>query len=391
MKLYYDHWHDLWYQREVKERVSFGKNSVPLPNFDEGKDLFSFDLNVVNENVGPLIGIMASLSKNGAVLGNIPLFKMLQREVIQRGGISVVFAPEEIKHERVSGFIYIPKKDSWYPVIAPLPHVVYNRVPLRKTEESTAFIQATRLFEEWKIPFFNPSFIDKSTLFELGSKHPFLKPLMPETIIVNEEDVLKDFLQKHQGIYLKPSLSSRGNGIFLIRSQMDGAVEFRSHNQQSTYPSFRHFWKERSNLLLKRRYIAQKEVTPAKLDGHRFDFRIHTHDSLEGYKITGIGVRQSQKQNLTTHVPNGGVLLPYERVQTKEHDQFFKELVKSVGHMLTKELGYFGEFSIDAGLTDSGKYVLYEVNSKPMAFDEKKIEAERIRQLVGLLFRKANY
>ncbi|WP_404331116.1 YheC/YheD family protein [Mesobacillus maritimus] len=391
MRLYYDHWHDLWYQRDSKERISFGKNKVPLPSFNDGKDLFSFDLNVVNGNVGPLIGIMASLSKNGAVLGNIPLFKTIQRQAMKNGGVSVVFAPEEIKNERVSGFIFIPKTESWYPVITPLPHVVYNRVPLRKTEESPAFIQATRLFEEWKIPFFNPSFIDKSTLYDLGNNHPFLKPLMPETIVVNEGEILKDFLQKHKGVYLKPALSSRGNGIFLIRTQKDDGIEFKSHNQQATYPSFLHFWREKSNQLLKRRYIAQMEITPAKLDGHRFDFRIHAHDSLEGYKITGIGVRQSQRQNLTTHVPNGGVLLPYERVQTEEHDQFFVELVKNVGNMLTKELGYFGEFSIDAGLTESGKYVLYEVNSKPMAFDEQKIEAQRIRQMVELLFRKANY
>ncbi|MGM0904374.1 MAG: YheC/YheD family protein [Bacillota bacterium] len=391
MRLYYDHWHDLWYQRDSKERISFGKNKVPLPSFNDGKDLFSFDLNVVNGNVGPLIGIMASLSKNGAVLGNIPLFKTIQRQAMKNGGVSVVFAPEEIKNERVSGFIFIPKTESWYPVITPLPHVVYNRVPLRKTEESPAFIQATRLFEEWKIPFFNPSFIDKSTLYDLGNNHPFLKPLMPETIVVNEGEILKDFLQKNKGVYLKPALSSRGNGIFLIRTQKDGGIQFKSHNQQATYPSFLDFWREKSNQLLKRRYIAQMEITPAKLDGHRFDFRIHAHDSLEGYKITGIGVRQSQRQNLTTHVPNGGVLLPYERVQTKEHDQFFVELVKNVGNMLTKELGYFGEFSIDAGLTESGKYVLYEVNSKPMAFDEQKIEAQRIRQMVELLFRKANY
>lgn len=391
MKLYYDHWHDVWYQRESQEKINFGKNKVPIPIFKDGKDLFSLNLNQIDGKVGPLIGIMASLSKNGAVIGNIPLFKTIQREAMNNGGVSFVFAPEELKNDRISGFIFIPKTESWYPVMTPLPDVVYNRVPLRKTEESAAFIQATRLFDEWKIPFFNPSFIDKSTLFELGRNHPFLKPLMPETIVINEEKHLRTFLLKHSGVYLKPSLSSRGNGIFLLRYQLDGGVEFKSHHQETIYPSFEEFWKEKSNQLLKRRYIAQMEITPAKLDGHRFDFRIHAHDSPDGYKITGIGIRQAQKQNLTTHVPNGGVLLPYERVRTKEHDKFFLELVKNVGQMLSKELGYFGEFSIDAGLTESGDYVLYEVNSKPMAFDEKKIEAERIRHMVELLFRKASY
>jgi hypothetical protein len=202
---------------------------------------------------------------------------------------------------------------------------------------------------------------------------------------------LADFLSKHCSLYLKPALSSRGSGIFLVRKKTAGCIEFQSHAQKKIYPSFERFWEENRTKFDSRNYIAQVEVNPALLDGKRFDFRIHAHDSLKGYRITGIGVRQSLKQSLTTHIPNGGILIPYERVRTNDHDVFFTKLVREVGQILSKEIGYFGEFSIDAGITKTGEYVLYEVNSKPMEFDEKEIEKSRVQKIIELLFLKASY
>lgn len=390
MKLHYDSWQDLWYQKETDEKVSFGANSVPLPQM-QGKESFVIDVNVKGGNAGPLIGIMASLSSKGVIIGNAPLFKALQHEAILHRGVTIVFPPEGIKNGQIYGFMYQPEKNSWYPVYAPLPHVVYNRVPLRKTEETTAFKQAAKLFAEWRIPFFNPAFIDKSELYILLRDRPFFTDLLPETILIKEKEECQDFFEKHDGIYLKPALSSRGSGIFLVRKKQEGSIEFQSHAKKRIYPSFEQFWEENNAKILAQTYIAQKEISPALLDGRRYDFRVHVHDSIDGYKVTGIGVRQSVKQSLTTHIPNGGVFIPYERVRTKSHDRFFAKLVKEVGKILSEEIGYFGEFSIDAGLTESGEYVLYEVNSKPMEFDEPEIETRRIKKMNELLFIKAGF
>jgi hypothetical protein len=380
----------LWYQNKTTERVSFGANQVPVPN-KQGEELFSVALLQNKGKIGPLIGIMTSLAEKGKVIGNVSFFKALQLEAVDHHGVTVVFPPEGIKNGKVSGFMFIPEKEAWYPVITPLPNVVYNRVPLRKTEKSLAFKQAKDVFTEWKIPFFNPAYIDKNGLFELFNQHSFFQRLLPETIKVSEKQRLNEFLLKHKGIYLKPALSSRGSGIFLLRIDIDGRIQFKSHSIKKIYPSFERFWEDYSLSMLTKGYIAQVEVNPDLLDGNRYDFRIHAHDSINGYEITGIGVRQSQKQNLTTHIPNGGRLIPYERVRTDKHDRFFSHLVQKVGQVLSKELGYFGEFSIDAGLTATGEYVLYEVNSKPMEFDEKKIERKRVEKLTNLLFRKAGF
>lgn len=213
---------------------------------------------------------------------------------------------------------------------------------------------------------------------------------MPESLAVKSMIQLAAFLDQHEGIYLKPASSSKGIGIFRLRLRK-GQIEFESHSHRHIYPGIKEFWKVKSRQLLKHEYIAQKEIMPAALDGKRFDFRVHVHDSPNGYEVTGIGIRQSQKQDLTTHLPNGGVMLPYIKVKDDRHDQFFDWAAKEIGQLLTEELGYFGEFSLDAGITEKGNYVIYEVNAKPMSFDEPQIEKKRISALADLFLRKTGF
>ena len=61
-------------------------------------------------------------------------------------------------------------------------------------------------------------------------------------------------------------------------------------------------------------------------------------------------------------------------------------MAEQTGKALSEQFGYFGEFSIDAGISQSGNYYIYEVNSKPMSFDENEIEERKISQLCRLFF-----
>jgi hypothetical protein len=61
-------------------------------------------------------------------------------------------------------------------------------------------------------------------------------------------------------------------------------------------------------------------------------------------------------------------------------------VVEEAGKWLTDHWGFFGEFSIDAGVSSKGNYYLFEINSKPMSFDEQEIEKKRIKNLCRLFF-----
>ena len=380
------------HEARAEKNISFGFNKMQIPEASGPlpDNSHRFHLNIFEGNAGPLIGIMTSMSKRMALSGNGPLFQALQTAVLKKNGMVIVFPPETVVKDGITGVTFLPEHQKWISIKTPLPHLVFNRVPFRNAEQQPAFTDAVNYLSALGIPFFNPAFINKYKLYSLFARHPHLRKLMPESIAIKSMIQLASFLDQHRGIYLKPASSSKGIGIFRLRL-CKGKIEFVSHSHQHIYESMKDFWKVKARQLLKHEYIAQKEIIPAAIDGKRFDFRVHAHDGLEGYEVTGIGIRQSQKQDLTTHLPNGGIMLPYVTLKNNQHDQFFSWVVKEIGQLLTDELGYFGEFSLDAGITESGDYVIYEVNSKPMSFDEPHIEKKRITALADLFLRKTGF
>jgi hypothetical protein len=332
----------------------------------------------------PVIGILTARKKDGSIAGNGTLFIELQKRLILLNGISFIFTLDGVHQESIDGFLYDPDRNGWVRITSPFPNFVYNRIPFRRSEEELKSRMFFACLKEKNIPFFNPGFIDKSELYHLFKNHPFLHTFLPATIPANHKRKLSAFLSQYQSIYLKPSRSARGNGIFKLELDEQKKVLVKGLKENHEFISFECFWEEWESKLLEKNYLAQEEINSILYEGKRFDFRVLAHAEKNHYKVTGIGIRQSQKQDITTHIPSGGRLLPYELLQTEEYDLFFETVVQHIGVSLSETFGFFGEFSIDIGISQSGQFYIYEVNSKPMSFDEASIEERKIEQLCQL-------
>ena len=66
----------------------------------------------------------------------------------------------------------------------------------------------------------------------------------------------------------------------------------------------------------------------------------------------------SQTQEITTHVPRGGKLYPYHEVSTQSLDQQLTYITQTSGTVLSKHLGFIGEFSMDLGENEEGAFYL---------------------------------
>lgn len=333
---------------------------------------------------GPLIGILTAQKANGAIAGNGPLFIELQKKLISLNGVSFVFTPEGTTKNFIIGYTYSLDNNRWIKEKFPYPDLVYNRIPFRKSEQNEPFQALISRLKENKIPFFNPCFIDKYELYELLKNHTVVQKFLPQTILVEDKKDLFSFLKKHTNIYLKPRQSAKGKGIFRLKLVKPSKIQLEGIENCESYKSFDHFWENWYEKLLEKNYLAQEEINSAEYEGYRFDFRILAHAEDNSYKLTGVGIRQAQEQGITTHIPTGGRLLPYELLQSTEHDQFIQTVVPFVGEALSEQFGFFGEFSIDAGVSKAGQYYIYEANSKPMSFDETEIEERKIVQLCRL-------
>ncbi|MGG3560243.1 YheC/YheD family protein [Neobacillus rhizosphaerae] len=339
---------------------------------------------MISKSEHPLIGIMTAKKANGTLAGNGLLFIELQKKLISLNGISFVFTPEDADEERIIGYSYSPDKKCWRKETFPYPDLVYNRIPFRKSEHDLSSQRFFSRLKERKIPYFNPCFIDKYELYDLFKNHDVLHRYLPQTIQVNHKKEFALFLNKHTSIYLKPAQSAKGKGIFRLKMIGSEQLQLDSVQLIENFSSLDDFWEKWSKKLLEKNYLAQEEIHSAKYEGARFDFRILAHAEYDNYIVTGVGIRQSHKQVITTHIPSGGKLLPYKLLQSNEHDQFFELIVPLIGSELSTKFGYFGEFSIDACISEDGEYYIYEVNSKPMSFDERHIEDRKIEQLCRL-------
>ncbi|HWO76980.1 MAG TPA: YheC/YheD family protein [Bacillus sp. (in: firmicutes)] len=335
-----------------------------------------------------LAGILAWKSRTGSIVGNKKLFEDLQRKLLSCQGVSYIITPNQsLDRHEIEGYLFVPNENVWIQANVPIPNVIYNRVPYYQHEKSEKFDQFKQNALRKGIPFFNSSFLDKWSTYQLLSQHEKIREHLPDTIEVKDEETCFQFLRRYSCIYAKPKLRSKGFGVMRIRLKQDGKIYCETTSTTILFANFTRFWERFYTTFEKNQYILQQAIEPKTYKGRRFDLRILGQFTGSGFNMTGIGVRQSFHQEVTTHIPKGGRIIPFSRVTHMTPVQQLEELTQMIGKELNKAFGVFYEFSIDIGLDENQHPYLFEVNAKPMTFDEEEIESKRMQQLCTLFIR----
>ncbi|QNG59772.1 YheC/YheD family protein [Bacillus sp. PAMC26568] len=331
-------------------------------------------------NAKPIVGILTGEGGSGKIFnGDGQFFKAIQHKAREAGSFCYVFTLNGVKPDQIEGLIYSRNKQQWAKIACPYPDLIYNRLSTRKEEGSPLFQKFKERIMASNIPFFNPFFFDKWNVHQVLSRE--LSAYLPESQKMDTAANLSDFLSNHPKAYLKPVKNSQGNGIYRIQSHgtfldltsLDGISE-RFHIQHSA-EKMAPFFND---------YMIQEEIAADTLYGRKYDLRVIALLNKNDFLISGIGIRLAgNNYQLTTHVPNGGFILPFELIADRVNLKEMQILANSAGHALASAFGLIGEFSMDIGLTSKGP-IIYEVNSKPMSFDEVHIQEHRINQLVSL-------
>ena len=389
IELFYEMTSQTWYQQFDKEKkVTMGKYfSVPYKKEHTNKFL-SFPFLLKDMKAGPLIGILASPKENGFI-GNISLFKRIQRNLQQIGGLSVVVTPEQLTEDGVNGFCYLPAHDHWVKVQTPLPDILYNR--LARYEDERLFLEQTeKLTSLYHIPVFNPHFFDKWELYLQLRDNERLKQHLPKTDLLSEE-TLAEYLSTYPEVYIKKRKSKKGKGVFLIVRNGNTFLMKSTSTTTVLFPSVRKLasYFEKEELIDS--YIIQEAITTLPMKGKKFDYRVLAHSSGKGFSITGVGVRMAKKQQVTTHVPSGGVIVATEELPVKTDHETIEQLITQCGKQLTAFYDDIGEFSADIGITPEGKHYIFELNAKPMDFDEPPIKQRATENITKVFYERTGF
>ena len=342
-----------------------------------------------NVNYSPLVGILTSNGqKRGSFRGDSFVFKSIQKELMKIGGLSFIFTTDGVREDRVLGYIFYESQEKWGRISFPFPDIIYNKIPFRRDEETTRFQSLYRLYQQEHKHFFNPSFFDKWELHQTLSESKLLKSYLPESWKYTNMTDLLTKLHTYPSLYLKPKNGHKGQGIYkIVYDQSSYYIHKKNNRIKYDESDFVH---DVEKLINQRHYLLQKDIQTDLIDNCKYDLRILCLYNHGFHNICGIGIRKAVKNSIITHVPNGGEIVSIEKIKHKVPIEKLNWLAKTIGSELTKSYGFIGEFSMDVGLTPEGKPIIFEVNSKPMIFDEKAIQKKRITQLVQL-FSDLNY
>lgn len=130
---------------------------------------------------------------------------------------------------------------------------------------------------------------------------------------------------KHQILYIKSSTGHKGIDLYRLKTSQNGIIVETPHGKQS-YPTLTSFWEEYKDVFETNNYLLQEAIQADTHGGKRYDLRILCHYRDNGHFISGIGVRVAGENGVTTHVPNGGSIIPYQFVR----DRFDEALCKSL-------------------------------------------------------------
>ncbi|MDQ0897007.1 MULTISPECIES: YheC/YheD family protein [unclassified Paenibacillus] len=329
--------------------------------------------------IGPVIGILTNVMSGTSPFGSKTGFIRQVMSTASSKSFAFAFSPSSVNwtQETVTGII--PKEGGgWIRKTFPLPDVVYNRLSSRKAEKSAGMEGFKDRFVRRGIPLFNWSFFDKWDVYKMLDGDDAFR-FVPESRINPSADQIKEMLDKHKFIYLKPTAGSLGIGIFRV-----------TYNPKRGY--FVRYRKAGKNVLIRygkfdglmqmlgtgrgrlTNYVAQQGIRLIEIDSCPIDFRFHlTKNGNNNWVVAAIGAKKSGKGSVTTHIRNGGQLMTPEQVLRQIYGTRAEQVLTNAKETAIKlaegiENNYnhlLGELGFDIGIDQSEKIWMFEANAKP--------------------------
>lgn len=386
MNIFYDNKNQEW-QSLVKKPLNFGKNLLPL-NYKNKPIGSCFLVKKINNKVGPLIGILASRANGKDFYGNRSTFIKIQDQLQKHGGISFVMTPERIDEVSVEG--YFVDEGKWQKGLFPLPDIFYNRIASYHEEKSSEMRKVQEIANKNRIPIYNPHFFEKWETYKHLIENNVIKYHLPETDIFTDKKQLEAWLEDHQSLFIKPVLSNQGNGISVI-SKIEDKYVIKTNKWCKSFKNLDDAFAKVSESLRKRKAIIQRKVHLKEYEGNPYDFRILVQRVKDTWLMSGIGVRCAKKGGVTTHVPQGGKIIPLIEVNQEINTDLINKIAIATAHQLERSYGYLCEFSIDLGIDTDDQHWIFEVNAKPMKFDEPDIEMKALNTLIQCFYNDSGF
>ncbi|MFC0189852.1 YheC/YheD family protein [Fictibacillus aquaticus] len=340
--------------------------------------------------LGPLVGILAEgFQPDSSSYSSF--FENYLDAGVEAGCLPFIFSYRNVQPDsrRINGWFL--NSGQWVQQEVPLPDVVYNKLPDRKTEQSKQYRRTLSwLREQGKTSVFNPSFFDKGTVHEHLFQDADCRVYLPETHFNPSLETFIEMAGKYEELFVKPAEGSLGKGVVCITKKSTGfycRAQQKDSVSAHTYHSAERLYRA---LLGTKPALLQQGIDLVQIRGRRTDFRFHTNKNSSGqWEVSAAAVKICGESVVTTHTGNGGEVISFSEFSGNQDAG--ANLVKEIGkaalvlsRCLDKRLpGPIGEIGFDFGLDRKGRVWLFEANAKPGRgiFDHPLLSSQKKRTL----------
>lgn len=329
------------------------------------------------------LGIMVTEQRRQPPFANQHFYRRLCLIGQRHGLIVYVFTTERIHWESgtVTGFTVTHPRGGWIKQRFPLPDLIYDRCFFAGPKEYlAASAQIRKLRRIKRIAFLGYGLPGKWKVNEMLARDDEIAPHLPPMARVKKIAVVRDWLDQHDAVFLKPQGGSQGRGTMQIKAHAEGRHRYivsgrdaRNRLYRYGFADFARLGRWLMRITSERNYVMQPFLKLATPNHEPYDIRSFVQKNKKGeWQLIGTALRVGKRGALTSNLHGGGhaeEALPFLKRHYGEDaagimDQI-RTLTLRIAGTLEQHHGRLVELGVDIGIDPSGQIWILEVNSKP--------------------------
>ncbi|UVI31744.1 YheC/YheD family protein [Paenibacillus spongiae] len=201
--------------------------------------------------------------------------------------------------------------------------------------------------------------------------HPRIAPHIPPTRLFSSQN-LRSMMAAHGMVVIKPVKGAGGHGVIKVMEDQ-GGYSYTYYSQIKRFASFEGLFASLDKMRKGRRYLIQKGIRLATIDGRPIDYRVKYVKENGVWTIRAIVGRLARPGLFVTNLCRGGTQLlgsdgirrsvSASAVAGKKRQM--RELTRISTQVLESRFPGIGQLGFDFGIDKSGKLWIFEVNTRP--------------------------
>jgi hypothetical protein len=212
----------------------------------------------------------------------------------------------------------------------------------------------------------------KWSLHKFFSRSPVIRSYLPPTSLYQRSS-LTEYLNKYQCVYVKPSNKHMGQGILKVWKTEDGYRFVKERGKSVNASTIDELYQEINRHSVSARYVIQKGIDLAEVNGRPFDIRVMMMRNGRGsWQYAGMLAKVAGAGSIITNVARGGGYVMKVSQALKQSKSIEPNRIRTVIRDMIRlsyqvcrhfnKYKYSSQIGIDYAVDKKGRLSIIEVN-----------------------------